>query len=288
MGWKAAPDRGPTGSSGIISAATYALERFEARRIPVPDNSRLERARAFVEAAHQDLRSVPADLLAEAIRTIHEMQWVARALGRSNRRPAKRLTNTIAAMLAGPDMASEEDDEKSSKPRNLQFELFVAGILAAGGLRVEYAEPDLRMHYLGYWVGIAAKRARRRRKLLRRVNEAAGQIEARVPAGMVAINVDGLLDEIGGEGTPWNEVAARLDQLPELVNAIEALRQRPRIIGLLALGTHVWWRDRSERPSLEMATYLKWNLLGHSESEERESKEFLERFEGVFATRSGF
>jgi hypothetical protein len=285
--WTTGPDLGIISASGIADGARRALERFRELRIPIPDNSRLERALTIVETANRDASSVSRDRLAEAIRTAYEMRWISRAFGTGDKKLSERLVNALACMLSGPD--TESDDEAKLKPRSLQFELYIAALLTAGRVPVRYEEPDLLMEYLGEWVGIAVKLPRSARKVPRRIRDAADQIENRTPRGMVALNVDGLLDEATREGDDWTEIARQVDQLPELRDGLAELSKRPRIRGLLALGTGVRWLNGSDgRPRLEKLDFFKWHFLGHSDSEKQASEQFDSTFRAAFAKNASY
>ncbi len=287
MAWEAGPDLGIISASGMVDAANRSLARFRELHIPIPENSRLERARAIVEAANADFASAPPDRLAEAFRTIYEMRWIARALGSGTTRPPNRLTNALASMLSGPDIEAEDDSK--TKPRSLQFELYVAAILAAGGVRVDYAEPDLRMYYLDDWVGIAVKLPRNRRRIAHHLEKAVEQIEKWTPRGMIALNVDGLLDEVAAEGVPWEQIASTVDQLPEVLEGLANLSTRPRVRGLLAVGTATHWSiGATSKPQLERLTFVKWNLLGHSEAEKQASEVFDREFQATFSKNASY
>jgi len=284
MGWELGPDLGVIGASQLVDMATWTLNRFRELRIPVPQDSRLERARSIVGAASSG-HALNSPQLAEAIRTVLEMRWIARALRDAPPRP-QRLTNAVATMLSGPDI--EEAANGRTKPRSLQFELYIAALLTAGRVPVKYEEPDLLIHYLGEWVGIAVKRPRSRRRIAKLIDKAADQIERRASRGMVAINVDGLLDEAAADGAAWEKTAGIVDQLPEIRDGIRTLLKRPRVRGLLALGTPLRWRTADGRPQLESSTFMKWNFLGLSDSEEKASGAFEQAFRIAFAQNASY
>ncbi len=289
MAWQPGPDLGVQGSSTIIDAGNRALQRFRDRRIPIPANSRLERALTTLERAQRDSSSSRNDLLAEAIRTVYEMRLISRALGDSNDCLSRRLTNTLACMLGGPDMVSEETDAKSSKPRNFQFEMIIAAILTAGAVPVRPEEPDLLMQYIGDWYGVAAKRVKIRKNIRRRVKEAANQIKKRKMPGFVALNMDCLLDEFAAECESFEEVTAEIDRLPDLINVLGELGERPEVRGLLALGTYVAWEPTSSAERrLGMSTYWKWHFLNHSDEEIVRSEQFQVEFRSAFQRNLSF
>jgi len=222
--------------------------------------------------------------LAEATRTIFETYWIARALGGRNGRPDNDLTNRLARMLSGPDLPDDEN-ENSSRPRNTQFELFVGAWLTSGGVPVTLGEPDLVAVIVGEEVGVAAKRIRSRSKILRRVVEAADQVEARTGVGLVVVNVDAFLDELPAIQDP-EKLGQQFDRaVPEYQRALEALTKRPAIRGLMALGTRVGWAPDADPPRLDMGLFCKYRAFTASPAEATAVDAFWAEFDRTQAER---
>lgn len=194
-GWFTGPSAGLAGATGVLRAADYAIRRLQEVGIRLTPNSRLARARARVASAKGGRAGETADpLLAEATRTVYELYFITRAMGGTGT-PSEDLLERWEHILGGPDLPGDETDS-SSKARNTQFELFVGAWLSAGGVPVRWEEPDLRMLYYGQELGVVVKRVRSRAKFVRRACDGADQIEEHTAVGVVAINVDHLLDEL--------------------------------------------------------------------------------------------
>jgi hypothetical protein len=260
--WTAGAFPGPTDAGGLMNAADIALRRLRELRIPFPENSRLERARAHVAAvqAREDDQA-SNEVLAEAVRTIFEMYWICRALGDSVGRPDdKRLTNSLAQMLGGPDVFRDED-ELTSRPRNTQFELFVGAWLAAGGVHVVLAEPDLLMQYGDRVIGVAAKRVRSRAKLKRRVVEAANQIRKSAGSGFIVLNVDHLLAELPAD-RDHTALGRHFDaSVPEYEESLHLMSKRPWVKSFLAIGLQVVCSRDGLFRRLDIRAFQKWRFL---------------------------
>src|SRR6185295_15815854 len=97
--------------------------------------------------------------------------------------------------------------------------------------------------FLGRPVGVAAKRVTSRKQLLRRVRDAIAQIDASGTDGLIAINVDPLIDELHPSGSHQDITGAFEAAVPELAQALDLRARGQRVNGLLALGMHVAWED---------------------------------------------
>lgn len=247
QGWFTGPSAGLAGATGVLRAADYATQRLRELGIRLPPNSRLDRARARVASAKDGSAGEIADpLLAEATRTVYELYFITRAMGGKGT-PDKDLLERWGHILGGPDLPGDETDS-SAKARNTQFELFVGAWLTAGGVPVRLEEPDLRMLYYGQELGIAVKRVRSRAKFVGRACDGAEQIEEHTEAGVVAINVDHLLD-----GLPQSQDSFTLgrhfdDCVPEYDLALDRLRSRNAVKAFAAMGTQVAWNGGPDKP----------------------------------------
>lgn len=265
--WARGSSPGVASSPNILACADYALARFRAARISMQSDSRLDRARACVARNAGEANDQPSpSLLAEATRTIFELYFIARSLGPLDRAPDRHLAKALARVLTGPDSLREED-ENSSRPRNTQFELFFGAWLTSGNVPVIYAEPDLVMLYGEEPWGIAAKRVRSRSKLVKRVDEAADQVEKTVGQGMVILNVDRLLDELPSTGNVA-ELGARFDvTVPEFDVALERLSNRPAIRAFACFGNQMQWLTVDDHPRVHIVNLCKWRFLMDPETD---------------------
>jgi hypothetical protein len=173
----------------------------------------------------------------------------------------------------------DDETDRTIIARNTQFELFVGAWLAAGGVEVRLAEPDLVILFNNEWVGVAAKRVRSRRKVVRRTERAIKQVEARTRIGMVALNVDHLLGDLALDGDVVDRGALFEAQVPELADAIRVAQSHPSIKALLALGFHFAWEREGETPRLEMSSFYNWQFFPNNDAE----FEYVQRFQAEFA-----
>ena len=263
------------------------MKRFEEMRVPIPEPSRLHDARALVDSYDRAVAATPDPaLLAEATRTIHEFYWIARACGPATGTAEERLRVSLARALSGP-LDRRKEDEASVRARNTQFELFVGAWLTAGGVEPRLGEPDLLLRIGTYRLGVAAKRVRSRRKLVQRAKEAAEQVRIRSGQGIVALNVDSLLDELTLGGDAEAAGAEFNRSVPELNQVHEALFALPHVCGLLVLGTVVQWLTPGEegRPSLHMYGFHRMHFFPNSDDEKSVYDEFLSSFRKVQGER---
>lgn len=275
------------GSHGILRFADYAIKRLRQLGIPFPSPCRLERARSLVATLHDPGSAFPdSTMLAEATRTVFEAYYIARALGDGTTQPDRDLKNRLARMLSGPDIP-EDEDENSSRPRNTQFELFVGAWLASGGIWVRHGEPDLLVRIIGEQLGVAAKRIRSRKQLVRRARQASDQIKKSGARGIIALNVDPLLDELPS-GTGPSALGPQFDAaVPELEQAISEAACQDHVFGLLALGTQFRWDLSDAPPRLDLGTFVKFRAFIPTGAGQAAFEEFWKDFQRVHAERMG-
>ncbi len=103
---------------------------------------------------------------------------------------APEWREVIQKMFGGTELPA--DDKKQA--RSMQFEAFVAASLRRSGLVVASDEPDVRVNFKGWRLGVAAKRIRSATQLRHRLADANRQmIRARLP-GVIAIEVSQILN----------------------------------------------------------------------------------------------
>lgn len=262
--WDRGPDVGPAGSGGILVACDRAFERLQQLGVAIPPGSRFQLARKAVDEAHQRKGGFPsAEVMVESTRAIFELYWIVRALGGMKELP-KRLRVELKDMMKGPRLPQDEND-RNSHGRNIQFQLFVGAFLASGGVEVVSAEPDLIVNYFGHAVGVAAKRVFSRKKFLPNVKAAIEQIESSGRSGFVAVNVDRLIDDLALQ--PTENLTERFDrEVTELPEALKLVQAHNTVGGLIALGMHVAWQsgtDEHPRPRVQMSEFCYWRLIPH-------------------------
>lgn len=278
MSWTEGLAVGPAGSTSILAACDYAFDRLTHYGISVPPGSRFALARAAVQAAHDGPdRLPPADVLSEATRGIFELYWIMRSLGGRNKRLPQALKSDLLEILTGPQLPRDETSQ-NSRPRNLQFQLFVGAWLSAGGIKVVAAEPDLIIEYFGVPAGVAAKRVFSRRKFIANVKKAVRQIEASKMPGLVAVNVDRLIDTL--TLSPSDDVTAQFDsQVTELARAHELVVDNESVIGMLVIGMHVTWEPVRERPRVTMSHLCHWRMIPRGGTNAQDIDDFFARFQ---------
>jgi hypothetical protein len=278
MAWTEGPQVGPAGSSGILAAADFAIARLASFGINLPPGSRFQLLRAAVDKAHNHIGPFPSsEVLAEATRSIFELYLISRCLRSDGRPLSDTLDTTIRKILEGP-LLPRDENERNSAARNFQFELSVGAWLTAGGVEGRLAEPDLQIMFLGRSIGVAAKRVSSRKQLLRRVKDAIAQIDASGMDGLIAINVDPLIDELQLTGNREDIVRAFESAVPELGQALALAARHPRVVGLLALGMHDAWEDAEPRPRVMMSSFVDWKFLPHDAEEETKINAFFAEF----------
>jgi hypothetical protein len=93
----------------------------------------------------------------------------------------------VEEMLSGSVLP---EDDSLTRPRDLQFQLFVAANLGLMGVPVRLEEPDMRIDYGGMTLGVAAKRIQSESSLEKRLKEANKQIQAQGLNGFIALGLE--------------------------------------------------------------------------------------------------
>jgi hypothetical protein len=192
--------------------------------------------------------------ITEANWIIFEQFIVARALHRLNRTRDAILLSKLQTMLSGADT---DEEDKNPLARNTQFELYVGATLAMGGVQTRLAEPDLRIYYCGKEIGIAAKRVRSVKQLIKRAKDAVNQIKASGLPGIVALNVDVLLRKTGTGDLGTEQLAERLAALTEVD---QMLSKYEEVFTSLIIARDAVWQFGGRKPSWGMAIWHRFHL----------------------------
>lgn len=269
------------GSTNIVGAADYALDRLKALEIQIPRDSRLDRARRHVDALHDPSKSKPSnELLAEAARSIFEMYWITRALGALTGHLDGPLATKLREMLAGPDLPRDENDS-SCRSRNTQFELFFGAWLTAGGIAVDLGEPDLLMEFAGTRIGVAAKRVSSRKTIQQRIRKGIKQIAKHTGAGIIALNVDRLLGELPPTEDEEALGSAFDQQFPEFDDALAMIEKSGSANGIVAMGLQLRWDLSGALPRLQMGSFCKARFVVSSDAEDARIKTWWRAFQNL-------
>lgn len=155
-------------------------------------------------------------------------------------------------MLSGSDV---EGEDRNPLARNTQFELYVRAMMVMGDVPVRLAEPDLQIRYVDLEVGVAAKRVRSMSQLMKRIDEAVGQIETSAMSGIVAVNVDLILKAFGSGSVDTAQLDERLAILQEVDVHLAA---KDSVVGSLIFCRDAVWRFEGPRPVFDSSTWHRF------------------------------
>lgn len=105
-----------------------------------------------------------------------EFYGIARSLNPRAIPLPKEIKRKLNVSYGGAEDPANDTD-RTAVARNTQFEFWVASWLTAGEKPIRMAEPDLQFAYRFQWRGLAAKRVRSSRQILKRVERAADQVK---------------------------------------------------------------------------------------------------------------
>lgn len=127
-------------------------------------------------------------LLSHGGRDLRELDFVCEKLVPLH---AEKMRDTLPTLLRGPSIPGDNPD--SERPRNLQFEYFLAAQLVHSGLTVTLDEPDVIFVHEAKTVPVAAKRPISVGQFIPRLREAVRQLKKVDGEGLVALSLDRLL-----------------------------------------------------------------------------------------------
>jgi hypothetical protein len=275
--WLARPQFG-LGSSAWLALADWTLQRYTKLGVRLEPGNRLERAREILRASdarelvptRDDTRTVA--LITEATRTAWDFYVIARALPK---RRTPDLAGKLKMMFRGPDLPPD-DAQTSDMPRDIQFEFSVAALFAMGGVEATSAPPDLQFNYHGRPWGLEAKRVRSRQQLAKRVSKAVEQLQEQQMPGIIAVNVDGYLDELPLDGSS-EDVGRRFEERIQALQAmLPRLLEQPWLRGVLSLGTVFSWSFTGARPLFVSGSFTYFRGFVADEAEGAESVAFFD------------
>jgi hypothetical protein len=267
----------PTGPTAQIAAADWTRERLAAFGVPLPGGNRLDRAKSLLE----DINACRIVLTADddaSLERVNEAQWtiveqyiISRSLGRPGRELSLQRLRKLEEMLSGADVANAD---RNPLARNTQFEMYAAAFFTMGDVGVTLAEPDLVFDYLGAPRGLAAKRVQSFRQAPRRAREAADQIAATGVPGVVALNVDVLLNRSPGGPGPESTLAERL----EVVGEVERLMaERQEVMATMTFGRDCIWDFTGPRPAVELSHTIRFTVHPRAAGDEEAARSFFDR-----------
>lgn len=273
------------GAGGFIGAAEWTQERLQGLGVALPAGARFAKANALIRKANAgkvvlvENDECTLHQLTEAHWTIFEYYIIARAIRSPEHALSRELLKKLEAMVSG---AETEDEDRNPLARNTQFELYTAATLTMGGVQTQLAEPDLHVDYLGMTVGIAAKRVRSAKQLLRRAKDAVEQIKSSGLPGIVALNVDVLLKR-AGVAPPWT------DQFSERLTALKGvdneLSRHHEVLGSLVIARDAIWQFSRNVPEFHSSVKHRFWIYPRNSEQESRGTEFWHKVHACISRR---
>jgi hypothetical protein len=96
-------------------------------------------------------------------------------------------------LIFGGNVDQYEDSLNNTRPRDLQYQLFLTAIFDLSGHKIRSTEPDFIFTYMDTEYSTACKRVNSPSKLLKRIKEAERQIELSGKRGFIALSLDRLV-----------------------------------------------------------------------------------------------
>jgi hypothetical protein len=210
------------------------------------------------------------DAMGESARTVLEL-YIATHCGQLEPEPTVR--SKFAQAIAGADMPEHEEAHSA---RDIQFELYLWGLINASGNVCRFAEPpDLVCDYGGEAVGIAAKRIWSLEQARKRLSIAAEQIASSGLRGFIAVNAQEYLTADAGVADLTTKGQAISDALRRLHGHLPHLAKKEHVMGLFVGGTVYRW-DISDDGSVafDLTAFHQWLLVAEEGPEEVAARQF--------------
>lgn len=280
--WSSMRVSGLSGTKLGIHRLRWAIAQLAECGITVPRSGRHYAALRLLERLERNSETLSIndqaqlELAAEADRSAFELMMIVWAAWQTQRPGGPFTMARITEILDG----SALPDEKLTRARDKQFELFVGALLALSRLTVFDGEPDLRVDIGSEIVGIAAKRIRsanpntiRARvaaatEQLRRVRDPDAStlrsdlIDLVGGRGFIALSVDRHYERAIGRVTEIDHRQQFEGALRELGAAIERSADDPAVMGILVFAVLANWSPGEDGPKLDMHTPLHWIAMG--------------------------
>lgn len=259
-------------------AALCALSRFVSLGVCVPRVNRPMNSSLLLESINVPgftIGSKDKDLqerLSDAHRTIYEQYIISCYVMSLSARIDDCLKRKIERMLVGPDLEKDERDEDA---RSIQFELYVAAVLALGGAIINLGEPDLLLSLGDECVGVAVKRLRKHKKLMPRIKGAQDQIKKSGRRGFIAVNLDIFYRNLFPQAIGIDGCLSDFEQkITTILKLEDKLEYNPDVIGLLIFVTNLGWSFQSLCPMLNL--FFLHRFIGFSNNPKEQA--FYESF----------
>jgi hypothetical protein len=191
-----------------------------------------------------------------------EFYAIARSLNPRAVPVPKAVRRKLILAYGGADDPAHDND-RTIVARNTQFELWVAAWLTAGRKPVRIAEPDIQFAFRFQWCGLAAKRVRAPGQIVRRVRQAAEQVQRNTGTGFIALALDNysLARRIRSR-TELKAGARFFAAYREIEDAADWLMSKAtHIRAFLCFGHYARWLPGEEPPSLQMSNLTRIYML---------------------------
>lgn len=227
--------------SQIADKGRRSVRRLAEWKVPVQENCRLMRSIHRLEESPGDpeglrrLDDRARHIMGESARTVFDL-YIATHCRASE--PSVTVKAKFAQAITGAD-APEHEEAHSA--RDVQFELYVWGMINASGGACDFAEPDLVCGYGGGPAGIAAKRIWSQEQARKRLSEAASQIASSGRRGFIAINAQEYLTADAGVTDLAAKGQAISDALNRLHGHLPYIAKKEQVLGLFIGGTVYRW-----------------------------------------------
>lgn len=172
---------------GSLQRIEDALTKLEAAGIKIHKQSRYRKVVSEYEKALTAKASslspghINWNLLAQGQCDATELQVIV-----SCQKLLEEHPRELQEMVKGSDFPWEDSP---SRPRDVQFQLYITAVVSLAGFPVELCEPDLKFWYQQEAYSVAAKRVQRLDRLEERLKEAREQIAKSKIPGFIALGI---------------------------------------------------------------------------------------------------
>jgi hypothetical protein len=258
----------------IADKGRRSLRRLAEWGIEVPRNCRLIRSIGRLEEHHDNQRSFrklderTRQILGESARTVYEL-YIATHCGQP--KPDDVGLRKFSEGICGADLP---DQEEGHAARDIQFELYLWGLMHASGERCRFAEPDLIRSYGDAEVGIAAKRIWSLNQARKRLSEAAEQIGRSGLPGFIAINAQEYLTPEAGVSDLAVKGKAISESLRRLHGQLPPLTEKQHVLGLFIGGSIYSFHVSNDRDdaAVEVTSIHQWLFIANEGAEEETAR----------------
>ncbi len=270
-----------TGSTSIINAADWTINKLKSLGVTVPPSCRLTLARRLIQKVQDhDLIVDPDDeallwRVAEAEFTILDQYLILRACSKKGISPTQ--AQKLEQMLFGAETVAADSNPLA---RNTEFELYVGALLTMGGGTVRLAEPDVRLRNGLMEAGIAAKRLTSPKKFHERIREGEKQIQRLGERGFVAVNIDTIVRNLDPD-RELGDPDARFSDFLSHVECLDAsITSSADVLGILYFGHTREYDFSKPKPITRTFSFRSFRISGEIDQETQEG--WMYRFQRIY------